>query len=448
MAFEVEETGELTRTANITVPAEEYEKKVNAALRKLSSRVKVKGFRKGKIPLPVMRQRYGASVTQDVVQELVNEQVTAVLDGMGSILHLDTPTVTEIPEEGKGELKVTLKVELRPEIDPIGYLGLEVEQPIVEIADDEIDEELEQLQDQHSTLEPVVLREIIAEGDIVTVDFKALSEHEELKDMKGDDIQFKVGSGQVLPGIDSAVTGAAFDATVEGEVELGDDFPTEELRGEAVKLELKIKKVEREVLPALDDDFAQKTGDGETLLELRSNIRKRLTEAREKEARKMATANMMDRLLEQNEFSLPPLFLEEQVEDAAKRRLQMLAQQGINPEQFGITTDAIRDDIREEVDRQVRSELLLVEIARKEKVEVKEEDLTAYVEQISAEMGVPVQQYMAYARRNNDMLRQIQATVLLDKTRARLLNDATIKEVPWPTFDEEEVDEGAEEDSE
>ncbi len=445
MPFEIEETGELTRTANVTVPAADYEKKVNAALRKLSGRVKIKGFRKGKIPLPVLKQRYGASVTQDVVQELVNEQIRALLDDVGSVLHLGTPQVNAIPLDGEGNLSFTIDLELRPQIDPIGYLGMEVEKPVVEIGDDEITAALEDLREQHSSLEPVVLRETISAGDVVTLDFKSLSEHEELKEIQSDDVQFKVGAGQVLEGIDEAVTGAGFTDTVEASIELDENYPTEELRGESVKLELKIKKVEREVFPELDDDFAQKTGDGETLLELRSNLRKRLQEQREEEARDLAIADMMERLLDQNPFTLPPAFLQEQVEDSARRRFQMLSQQGLNPEQFGLTLDALQEEIRDDVDRQVREELLLMEIAQKEKIKVEEEDLMAHLEKIAGNMGISAQQYLAYMRQNPQSLQQLQGGVLLDKTRDHLLDEATITEVPWPEQEEPAEEEAAEE---
>ena len=447
MPYELEETGELTRTATVTVPQEDFEKRINKALRKLSKNVNLKGFRKGKVPLPVMRQRYGAAVTRDVVEEIVNDNINELLDDVDNVLYLGTPQVTQVPTGEEAELIFSVDLELRPEIDPIGFLGMDVEKPKVEIGGDDIDEYLESLRQEHADKQPVVTREVIASGDIVTVDFKALSDHPELEQMKGEDVEIEIGSGQALPGIDEALEGADLDATVESEIELGEDFPVEELRGTDVPIQLDVKKVERRVLPEIDDDFALKTGEGETLLELRGNIRKKLEEAREEEARRHATESMIDSLLEKHDFELPPQFLDQQLERTAKQRLQMLSGQGLDLDELGIDIGAFKEQMAEDVTRQIKTEFLLVEIARKEKIEVNEEDLLNFFEGQAERMGVPVQQYMAFVGQNQDAMRQANATVLLEKTKSHLLDEATITDVEWPEEEEPEEEPAEEEEA-
>ncbi len=436
MPYEVEETGELTRTANVTVPSGKYHKKVNKALRELSGRVKVRGFRKGKIPLNVMRKRYGQAVTRDVVEELVSENMTEILGEMGNVLHVSTPQVTKIPLDDDGALEFTVDVELRPAIDPIGYLGLEVEKPKAEFDKDTIDQELEKMRENLASLEPIALRTTVNAGDIVTVDIRAVGESPDLEALKGDDVQIEVGAGDTVPGIDEALEGAEFGSTVDSEIELNEGFPAEELRGQTVPIRLTLKKVERRVLPEIDDDFAQQTGEGETLLELRGNIRERLEEEREKEAASFAEENMIARLLEQNEFDLPPQFLEEQLQKAAEQRLQMFRQQGLDPSQFGLDAGALKEEIRDTVTRQIKAELLIMEISQKEKIKVEEEDILAFFEETASQMGVNVQQYLGFMRQNPDMMRQAQASVLMDKTKKHLLSEASIKEVEWPEEDD------------
>lgn len=432
MPYELEETGELTRTATVTVPKGDFEKRLNMTLKQMAKDVDLKGFRKGKVPLNVMRQRYGAKVTRDVVEDLVNDHVNELIDDVGRILWLGTPEVTQAPVGDDGDLEFNVDLELRPEVDPIGYLGLEIEKPTYEVSNEDLEQELEALRQKHATTAPVVMRETIAVGDIVTVDFEAISDHPELEQMKGDDVQVEIGSGQALPGIDEALEGAAFDAVVESEIELGGDFPVEELRGEDVPIRLTVKKVERQVLPEIDDDFALQTGEGETLLELRSNLRTKIGEGREEEATRLAEKNLTDKLLEQNEISLPPQFVDQQVDNSAKQRLQMLAQQGLDPEQLGLDIDVFKEDMREDVIRQIKTEFLLVEIAQKEKLEVEEDDLKSFFEEQAESMGVPMQQYIGFIQQNQDMMRQASATVLLNKVREHLLSEATIKDVEWP----------------
>lgn len=443
MPYEVEETGNLTRTVQVTVDKPVYDKKLNASLRSLAGRVKIRGFRKGKIPLAVMKKRYGAAVTRDVVQELVSEKVDEVLKEMENVLHVGVPQVNTIPVGEHNELAFTLDIELRPTVDPIGYLGLKIDKPKVEISAEEVDEELEALRERHASNEPVVLRETITSGDIVTVDFQAVGEHPELEEMKGEDVQIEVGSAQAVPSISEALEGASFDAVVESTIEAGEDFPVVDLRGANVPIQLTVKKVEHRVVPELSDDFAQKTGDGETLLELRANIRERLQKAKEKQAENMAAENLLDKLLEQNEIELPPLFVEEQVKRAAERRLQNFRQQGLDPDTFGISAEVIAEDIKDDVTRQIQEEFLLMEIAQKENVEIDEEDIQAFAKEIAENMGVEVQQYLAFMRQNRNQLAQLEATVRLNKVRAHLLERATINEVEWPEPEDEQDEEVA-----
>lgn len=446
MAFEVEETGELTRTANVTVPKEQYDKKVEDELRKLSRRVRIRGFRRGKIPMKVMKQRYGDAVVQDVIQELVNDQMNEVLKDMESVLHIGTPQVTNIPFDGQGDLEFTFGIELRPNIDPIGYLGIEVDKPKVEIDSEAIDEEIEILRKQKATMQPVELRQTIKSGDTVTVDIEGVGEFAEFEELKGQDIPLEMGSGNALPGIEEALDGAAFDAVIETDLDLGENFPVEELREKTVRIQLTVKKVEKEVLPELDDDFAQATGRAETLLELRSKIREDLTKTREKEARQLAIDDMMAKLLEQNAFELPPEFVKEQVKRAAQQRLDMFRRQGLDPDQFGLTVEAMAEQLDEEVTQQIREELLLIEISRKEEIKVEEEDLFAFAEEMAPQVGANTQQYLAFMRANEDAMNQANASVLLTKTKEQLLDQATLNEVDWP--EEEEfpaLDEGQEE---
>ena len=441
MAFDIEETGEWTRTATVTVPQEEFEKRITAQLRELRKEVDLDGFRKGQVPMDVMRQRYGQSVTREAVEELVNDKVNELIQDLGNVLYLDQPQITGTPGPDSETLSFTVDLELRPDLDPVGYLGMAVDKPKVEVSDEALEQEMEALRRQHAEMKPVALRETIATGDFVTLDFEALSDHPELEDMAGDDVQIEVGAGQALPGIESALEGQDLNATVESDIELGENFPVEELRGEEVPIRLNVKKVEQQVLPQVDDDFAAQTGQGETLLELRSNMRERIAEQRDEQASQEAIKNLLGTLKEQNEFSLPPKFVDQQVEKAAERQLQMLQQQGLNPADLGLDVEDLKDDMRDQVTEQIKDEFLLMEIAQKEKIEVNEEDLRGHFQQQADQMGVPLQQFMGFVQQQPDVVQQAQAQVLLDKTKDRLLSEAEINEVEWPTPEQDEQEE-------
>lgn len=448
MPFEVEEKSELSRVAKVQIPGEEYQRQINRELKELSQRVKIKGFRKGKIPLNVMRQRYGAAVTRDVVESLVEKNVNEVLVANPGVLFLGTPTITSIPTDKGGHLEFDIDFELRPKIDPIGYLGVEVDKPEVTIENEAVDAALEDLRQKSAGLQPVTGRDKIEAGDIVTVDFQAIGEHPELENVSGEDAQIEVGSGQALPGIDAALTGAAFGSVLEPSITMDENFPIEELRGQDVPVRLTIKSVQTRVVPEVDDAFAQAHGNAETVLELRANLRKGLEEQREHEAMHIAEENMMGRLIEQNSFELPPLFLEEQLTQAARQRLamfqQQFQQQGLDAAQLGLDPEALKDGLRDEVIEQIKNELLLIAIAEKEGLKVEEQDLHAYFEHRARHMGVPARQLMAHTAQDKERMRQATAMALLEKTRTFLLAEASLNPVPWPVDEEVAEQEGAE----
>lgn len=315
MPYELEETGALERVASVTVPSETFRRSYNKALKQLSKRVRIPGFRKGKIPLSVMKRNYGDAVIRDVIEEIVDEQIKSLLDDVDGVIFLGQPQVTSIPA-GDEDMHFTVDFELRPSIDPIGYMGVEVGKPAVEIDDEAVDERIEALRKEHATLQPIAIREEIVEGDSVTLDFKALGDDEELDQLAGEGVTVVVGSGQALPGIEDALIGQAFDAVINTTIQIEDNFPIESLRDRDVELELVVKSVKKEVLPEVDDEFALDTGMGKTLIEMRTNIREELAEDLNARANGIARDNLLDALIAQNDFELPPKFLEQQTRQA------------------------------------------------------------------------------------------------------------------------------------
>lgn len=436
MAYEVEETGQLSRTATVTVGADEFAKKVNKALREVGKNVKIRGFRKGQIPIDVLKKRYGGSVQQDVIEDLVRSKINEIISsGEQAIMHIGQPQVTVAPQQSDEGFEFTFDFELRPEVDPIGYLGLEVDMPTVEVEREAVDAQLEQMRQEYATLEPIAFRQTIAEGDIVTFNYEAVGEGEALEQMTGDNAQIEIGSGNALPGLEDALLGAGFDATVTAEVTPDEHFPVEELRGQTIELKLEVTSVKQRKLPELDDEFAKDTGEAETMLELRAKIKEELAHQREHEAEHYAEDDLIEKLLAQNEFELPPKFLDEQVQREVQRRQQMfqqLAGQGMDLAALGIDVDNIADEVRDDVADQVRTEILLLAIAGKESLDLEQEDLMRHIEHRAQHQGVSPQQFMQRIGQDPQFAQQLQLGALLEKTRRFLLDKADKNEVPWP----------------
>lgn len=440
MPYEVEESGSLTRTASVTIPNDEYQTNVDKALRKLAGRVKIRGFRKGKVPLTVLRQKYGDSVQQDVIQEIVNRYVDEIVKGAENVLFVDQPRVTKFQENGVG-LEFEVAFEVRPDVDPIGYLGLAVEKPKIEIENDDVDAELEGMRRQFSSLEPIELRTAIAEGDVVTFDFEALGrdEDEDLADFEGTDAQITIGEANALPGMEDALLGQAFDATVVATVEPADNYQIEKLRGKKFDVQITVKSVKARVLPELDDDFAADTGEAQTLLELRQKVKEQLAHQQEHSAGHYAENDLMERLLDQNDFDLPPLFVRQQIDNKINQQLRQLTQQGMDLKNLNLDVDKIREDLREETEDQLRAEFLLLAIAEKEQLQINDEDMEAFFQHQSMHMNAPADQIKRFYQQDRNRWQQAAGSALLEKTVNFLLEKADIKEIEWPSEEEQKA---------
>jgi trigger factor len=441
MPYEVEETGELSRIAKVTVTPEEYEKRVNKALREVGKDVNIRGFRKGNVPLGVLKKRYGASVQSDVVEQLVRSNINEVIKGEEQpVIHIGEPEVTSSPDSEEG-LAFSVEYELQPEIDPVGYLGLDIDMPKIEIADEAVDSRLEEMREEFSTLEPIAFREEIEKGDIVTVDIRAAGDDENLEMFEQENAQLEVGQEGQLDAFNEGLLGAGFDETVTVDFTPDENFPIEELHGETIELELDIKSVKQQVLPELDDDFAKDTGQAETLLELRANIREELEHEQEHSQMHEAEDKLVELLLEQNEISLPEKFVESQVAQETQQREQMLqqfTQQGLDIEEIGLDAEEFTSGARKEVEEQIRTEFLLLAIAEKEGLELEEDDLRSYIEHRAQHQGVAPQQLLQHLQQNREQWRQANVMALIEKTKRHLLDNAELGEIDLAEDDDED----------
>jgi len=435
MSYEIEETGDLTRRATVQVPPEDFKETVDDILRDIAEDADIEGFRDGNVPLRRIRKQYGRQAQQQAIEQAVREKLEEIAEDLGDrLLHIGQPEVTDVPQENQeGPLVFEIDIELRPELDPVGYLGLEIERPEPEASSDDVDEQIERLREQQADLEPLQFRTEIQEGDVVTLDIEPVDDDVDAEQLQANDVQTEVGSGQLLPEIEQELVGAEPDSTLTVDLDAGENFPIEDLRGETVQLRVTIRSVQTKVLPDLNDEFAKQTGQAETLLELRSNIRDEVTEAKGHRADHIAEENLMDELIELHDFDIPPKFLDQQLERSVDQRKQQLQQQGIDLDQIELDESELRDQIRDEVERSVKSEFILLAIAEKEGLDVNESDLDEFFEhRAQHNPQVSAEQLRQVYQQDEQRWQQVQYQALMEKTRSFLLDEAEVEEGEWP----------------
>ncbi|MER8155349.1 trigger factor [Streptomyces sp. NPDC094472] len=376
----------------VEVPFEELKPSLDAAYKKINQQVTVPGFRKGKIPARIIDQRFGRGA---VLEEAVNEALPkfytdAVNEGELNPLGQPEVDITELKDNEL--LTFTAEVDIRPTIEIPDYSGIEVTVDAVEVSDEDLDKSVEQLRERFATTSPV--ERAAAEGDIVVIDLEAKVEGEVLEDGVATGVSYTIGSGELLDGIDEAVTGleAGGDATFTSELKGGS------AQGKEAEVSVKVSEVKARELPELDDDFAQLASEFDTLEELRADSRKRLERSKKFEQATQAQEKVLDALLELVEVPIPEKLLEEEI-NTRKHNLEhhQLAQMGLNLDSYlqmqDKTAEEFDAELKEQAEKGIRTQFVLDELVNKEQLSVGQEELTEHLMRRAQSSGMSPDQF-------------------------------------------------------
>ncbi|MFE2182522.1 trigger factor [Streptomyces sp. NPDC059455] len=376
----------------VEVPFEELKPSLDAAYKKINQQVTVPGFRKGKIPARIIDQRFGRGA---VLEEAVNEALPkfytdAVNEGELNPLGQPEVDITELKDNEL--LTFTAEVDIRPAIEIPDYSGIEVTVDSVEVSDEDLDKSVEQLRERFATTSPV--ERAAAEGDIVVIDLEAKVDGEVLEDGVATGVTYTIGSGELLDGIDEAVTGleAGGEATFTSELKGGS------AQGKEAAVSVKVSEVKARELPELDDDFAQLASEFDTLEELRGDSRKRLERSKKFEQATQAQEKVLDALLELVEVPIPEKLLQEEI-NTRKHNLEhhQLAQMGMNLDSYlqmqEKTAEEFDAELKEQAEKGIRTQFVLDELVNKEQLSVGQEELTEHLMRRAQSSGMSPDQF-------------------------------------------------------
>ncbi|MER6994986.1 trigger factor [Streptomyces sp. NPDC000410] len=429
----------------VEVPFEELKDSLDAAYKKINQQVTVKGFRKGKIPARVIDQRFGRGA---VLEEAVNDALPkfytqAVNEAEVNVLGQPEIDITELKD---GEtLNFTAEVDVRPAIEIPDYSGIEVEVDAIEVSDEDIDKSVEQLRGRFASTSPV--ERAAAEGDVVTIDLEAKVDGEVLADGVAEGVQYTIGSGELLEGIDEAVTGleAGGEATFTSELKGGS------AEGKEAEVSVKVTQVAARELPELDDEFAQMASEFDTLDELKADSRKRLTNMKQYDQATQAQERVLEKLLELVEVPIPEKLLEDEI-NTRKHNLvnHQLAQMGLDLAKYleiqGKTEEEFDAETKEQAVKGIKTQFVLDELVSQEKLNVSQEELTEHLMRRAASSGMSPDQF-AQAVVEGGQVPMLVGEVARGKALAAVVDKATVKDTNGETVDlsddEDEIEEAA-----
>ena len=386
MSLQVEKLEKNMAKLTIEVPAEELEKAMQNAYLRAKNRITIPGFRKGKAPRKMIEQMYGKGIfLEDAANALIPEQYSKALEECDlEIVSQPEIDVTQI-EPGKAFI-FTAEVAVKPEVTLGEYKGLEVPKSETEVTDEEIEAELKKEQEKNSRT--ITVEDRGAEnGDIATIDFEGFVDGTAFEGGKGTDYPLTLGSGSFIPGFEDQLVGVKAGDHVEVNVTFPEEYQSKDLAGKVAVFQCDVKKVETKELPELDDDFAQDVSEFDTLAEYKEDIKKNLTERKEKEARTAKENAAVDKAIENAQMEIPDAMIETQISqmlDDFSRRMQA---QGLTMEQYmqftGLTADKMREEMKPQALKRIQTRLVLEKIAETENIQPSEEEVNEEISKMA-----------------------------------------------------------------
>ena len=387
MSLQVEKMEKNMAKLTIEVSAEDLEKAMQSAYQKAKGRISIPGFRKGKAPRKMIEQMYGKGIfLEDAVNALIPEHYSKALSECElEIVSQPQIDVTQM-EPGKA-LIFTAEVAVKPEVTLGEYKGVEVPKAEIEVTEEEIEAAIKREQEKNSRTITVEDR-AAEEGDIVTIDFEGFVDGEVFEGGKGEAYPLTIGSHTFIPGFEEQLVGAKTGDHVEVNVTFPEEYQAKELAGKAAVFQCDVKKIEAKELPELNDDFAKDVSEFDTLAEYKEDVKKNLTESKEKEALRAKEDAAIEKIIENAEMEIPEAMLDtqcRQMMDDFGRRMQS---QGLSMEQYfqftGQTAEKMMEDMKPQALKRIQTRLVLEKIVEVENIQPTEEEVNEEISKMAA----------------------------------------------------------------
>ncbi len=415
----------LKRAYSMTVPASDLAEKMNAKLEAARDEVQLKGFRKGKAPLALMKKMFGKSLLGEVVQETVDGAVRKHFEESGDrpATQPDVKISNESFDEGD-DLQVELSYERLPDVPEADFAAIQVERLAVEVEDSAIDEALDNLADNAKDFEARAEGEAAEDGDQVVIDFVGKIDGEAFDGGAADDYPLVLGSNSFIPGFEAQLVGVKAGEEKAVEVTFPEEYGAENLAGKAAVFDVTVKEVRAPKKAEIDDELAKKFG-MDDLEALKGQLRERLAAEYAGAARALVKRQLLDKLDEAVSFELPPTLV-----DAEANQIAHQLWHEENPDHHGHDHDAIEpsDEHRKLAERRVRLGLLLAEVGSKNEIEVSEQEMNQAIFSQARQYPGQEKAFFDFVRQNPQALQSIRAPLFEDKVVDYILELAKVDE--------------------
>jgi trigger factor len=383
MKTEFEDVSETQKNITIEIPSDVVDAEIDRVARDYSKQARLPGFRPGKVPSNIIKQRFREQIHHDVMHDLIPRAVEEALQERG-IEPITTPDIKDVSLREGEPLKFTAAIETLPPFDPGDLSTITLRQPSSTITDDAVDRTLERLRERGAKHETVEGRPI-ADGDTAVLEIDRTDPDGKVN--HHDNVSVELGAAGNPPGFDQNLIGLSAGEEKTFVVHFPEDYAVTDMANTVVTYKVKVKEVRRKVLPVLDDEFAKDVGDFESLAALRARVRADMEADAEHHAKQHVRNDLLKALAERVTFELPSSLVDREIDRRLEEFARRLIEQNVDPRKADIDWGQFREAQREPARSAVASALVLDELARRENLAVSPEDVDKEVEQFAARSG-------------------------------------------------------------
>lgn len=403
----------LRREFTISVPASDIEDTINTRLKEVAKTIKMPGFRPGKVPVSLVRQRYGESLRGEILEKTVNESSTTAITER-DLRPASQPKIEVTSFESGDDLEYSIEFDIIPEITPCDFSKIKLEKLTVSVDEKEIDEAVERLAAMQKTSAPITGNRKSKSGDVLIIDFAGKVDGELFSGGTAEDYELELGSNSFIPGFEDQLVGQKAGDKLDVNVTFPEEYGAEELANKAAVFDVTVKEI-RESAPAeVNDELAKKFGK-ETLAELREAV----TEDRQREfgelTRMRLKRNLLDELAAQHDFDTPQGMVDDEFNSIWQQFEQQRDEDKLDEEDKAKSEDEHKTDFREIAERRVSLGLLLSEVGRSNNIQVGQDEINQRLFQEAQKYPGQEQQVLEFYRSNPQAMESVSAPVYEDK---------------------------------
>jgi trigger factor len=427
MKAELIDVSACKKNLDIEIPQEVVDQEITQKAQEFARRARVPGFRPGKAPISVVKTRYRDEILSEVMQHLMPQYVSHAIEER-KLEIVQSPRFESVDYAPGQSLRFKAVFEVYPNLNITNYEGIPAREVSAKVEDSDVEASLKKLQEDMAELVPVEEDRPIQEADFVDISFNGAIEGSEEPPVTGQKAVAEIGGRNTLKEFSENLLGLKAGDEKTFTVQYRPDYPEPKLAGKTVQYTVSVDAIKRKEVPDLNDEFAQRLGDYQTIEDVKTNIRKNLEKHKRDNAQEQLREKLLEWLENNNDFELPESLVERQLQIRGQRLFRDLSRQGIHPERLDVDWAKIREDQHKQAVRDVKGSLILEHISDKENIIVTDDEIDAEIEKIAAETDRPKEKVREVLSRDSG-LERLRGQIRNKKTLDLLQEKARIQPI-------------------